>query len=143
MTFFFLRFLGLQVLQMEVPRLGVKLELQLPAYATATAMQDPNCVCDLHHSSQQHQILSKARGQNLMVPSWIGFLCAMMATPDIFFKIDIFNMIWEIKTLYFQLLNSLGVFWVCRIVLAFFISKRIPQISLSFSRIGSGSLRNH
>lgn len=52
-------------------------------------------------------------------------------------------MIWEIKTLYFQLLNSLGVFWVCRIVLAFFISKRIPQISLSFSRIGSGSLRNH
>ena len=26
---------------MEVPRLGVELELQLPAYTTATAMQDP------------------------------------------------------------------------------------------------------
>ena len=26
---------------MEVPRLGVKLELQLPVYTTATAMQDP------------------------------------------------------------------------------------------------------
>ena len=27
---------------MEVPRLGVQLALQLPAYTTATAMQDPN-----------------------------------------------------------------------------------------------------
>ena len=38
---------------MEVPRLGVKLELQLAAYTTAIAMQDPSLVCDLHHSSQQ------------------------------------------------------------------------------------------
>ena len=51
---------------MEVPRLGVELELQLPAYTTDTAMQDPSCVCDLHYSSQQHQIpnpLSEARDQ--------------------------------------------------------------------------------
>ena len=33
--------LGLPVGHMEVPRLGVKLELQLPAYATAIAMPDP------------------------------------------------------------------------------------------------------
>ena len=33
--------LGLHPGHMEVPRLGVKLELQLPAYTTATAMQDP------------------------------------------------------------------------------------------------------
>ena len=49
---------------MEVPRLGVKPELQLSAYTTATAMPDLTCVCDLHHSSQQRQILnplSKAR----------------------------------------------------------------------------------
>ena len=49
---------------MEVPRLEVKLELHLLAYTTATAMQDPSCICDLHHSSQQHWILnplSKAR----------------------------------------------------------------------------------
>ena len=39
---------------MEIPRLGVESELQLLAYATATAMQDPSHVCDLHHSSQQH-----------------------------------------------------------------------------------------
>ena len=39
-----------------------------------TAMQDPSCICDLHHSSEQHQILNplnKAsdRTCNLMVPS--------------------------------------------------------------------------
>ena len=43
---------------MEVPRLGIELELQLPAYTTATAVQDPNRICDLHHSSRQRQILN-------------------------------------------------------------------------------------
>ena len=38
--------------------IGVKLELQLPAYATVVAMPDPSCVCDLHHSSPQCQILN-------------------------------------------------------------------------------------
>ena len=33
---------------MEVPSLGVESELQLPAYATATAAQDPSCVYNLH-----------------------------------------------------------------------------------------------
>ena len=61
---------------MQVPRLETELELQLQAYATATEMQDLSCICNLHHSSQQHQILnplSKARDQthNLMVPSRI------------------------------------------------------------------------
>ena len=49
---------------MEVPRLGVQLELELPAYTRATATRDPSCVCDLHHSIRQHRILnqlSKAR----------------------------------------------------------------------------------
>ena len=49
---------------MEVPRLGVELEQQLPAYTTATAMWDLSLSCDLHRSSRQHQIpapLSKAR----------------------------------------------------------------------------------
>ena len=58
---------------MEVPRLGVKSELQLPAYTTAT---DPSLVCDLQHSSQQRRILdplSKAQDQTriLMNPSWV------------------------------------------------------------------------
>ena len=45
----------------EVPRLGVKLDLQLPPYTTATATQDLRCVCDLHHSSQQHPIFNPLR----------------------------------------------------------------------------------
>ena len=70
---------------MEVPRLGVELELQLAAYTTATAMQDPSLVCNRHHSSQQHQILnplSKARDWtcNLMDPSQIRFCCVTMGT---------------------------------------------------------------
>ena len=32
---------------MEVPRLGVESELQLPAYATVTAMPDPSHIYDL------------------------------------------------------------------------------------------------
>ena len=61
---------------MEIPRLGVQLELQLPAHTTATATQDLNRVCDLHHSSRQRRIsnpLSKGRDRtrNLMVPSRI------------------------------------------------------------------------
>ena len=39
--FFFFFFLGPYLWHMEVPRLGVESELQLLAYATAPAMQDP------------------------------------------------------------------------------------------------------
>ena len=51
-------FLGLHPWQMEVPRLGVESELQLPAYSTATAGPDLSHICDLHHSSWQPWILS-------------------------------------------------------------------------------------
>ena len=43
--FFFCLFLGPHL---EVLRLGVKSELQLPAYVTATAMPDPSLICDIH-----------------------------------------------------------------------------------------------
>ena len=43
---------------MEVPRLGVKLELQLLAYATAAATANQRCICDLHHSSWQRRVLN-------------------------------------------------------------------------------------
>ena len=48
---------------MEVPRLGVKSELQLLAYvtATATATPDPSHLCNLHHSSQQGWNLNPLR----------------------------------------------------------------------------------
>ena len=43
---------------MEVPRLGVKSELQLLAYAMATATWDLSYICNLHHCSWQCQILN-------------------------------------------------------------------------------------
>ena len=43
---------------MEVPRLGVKSELQLPAYTTATAMPNLNRICNLYLSLWQHRILN-------------------------------------------------------------------------------------
>ena len=73
---------------MEIPRLGVKLELQLMAYITAIATQDLSHVCDLYHSSWQHwipDILSKARDQTqiLMDTCRICFCCATTGTPHI------------------------------------------------------------
>ena len=58
--------LGPYLQHVEVPGLGVESQLQLPTYTTATAMQDPSHVCDLHPSSQQYWILNrliKARDQ--------------------------------------------------------------------------------
>ena len=60
-SFFLFCFLGLQLWHMEIPRIGVESELQLLAYTTATVMQDPSHVCDLHLSSWQHQILYRLR----------------------------------------------------------------------------------
>ena len=51
---------------MEVPRLGVELELELLVYTTATAMPDPNHIFNLHHSSWQRcmlNVLCEARDQ--------------------------------------------------------------------------------
>ena len=87
----FVCFLGLHLRHMEVPRLGVELELQLLTYATATATQDPSCFRDLGHSSQRSWIpdpLSKTRDQTciLMATSWICFHCATMGIPCLFFQ---------------------------------------------------------
>ena len=43
---------------MEVPKLEVQPELQLPVNTTATATSDPSHSCDLHHSSGQRWILN-------------------------------------------------------------------------------------
>ena len=87
--FLFFCFLGPHPQHMEVPRLGVKSELQLPAYAATTAMQDLSCVCDWHlyHSSQQCRIpdpLSEPRDQThiLKKTTQIHFLWATTGTPE-------------------------------------------------------------
>ena len=82
---------------MEVTRLGVELELQLLAYTTATAIQDTSHICNLHHSSWQHQIpnpLSEARDQtlNLMVLSRICFRCTTRGTPK---YVRLFKWLWN------------------------------------------------
>ena len=74
--FVFFVFLGPNLQHMEVPRLGVELELLLLASARATATPDPSHVCDLHHSSQQCRILNplneaRDRTRNIMVLSRI------------------------------------------------------------------------
>ena len=83
---------------MEVPRLGVELELQLPSYTTATVAPDPSPVCDLYHSSQQCQILNQLREARdrtckLMVPSQICFYCATTGTPflNFWFQTSLFE----------------------------------------------------
>jgi len=86
---------------MEVPKLGVKSELQLLAYTTATAMWDPSCVWDLHHHSWQCQILdplSKARVQThiLMDPSQIYFHCTTTGTTKKgFLKLRLIHLIFS------------------------------------------------
>ena len=60
-NFFFLVFLRPHLRHMKVSRLGVELELQLVAYTTAIAMPDPSCICDLHCSLWQCQILNPLR----------------------------------------------------------------------------------
>ena len=68
---------------MEVPRLGVRLELQPLVYTRATATRDPSRVCDLHHSSWQRRILnplSEARDRTRALTDTTGF-STPWATP--------------------------------------------------------------
>ena len=60
-TFVFV-FLGPHLQHMEVPRLRVELELQRPAYLTATATPDPSCILDLLRSSQPPDRYPTERG---------------------------------------------------------------------------------
>ena len=65
-----------------------RMGLQLLAYATDrdTAMQDPSCICNLYHISQQRLILnplSEARNRSriLMDASQVRYHCSAMGTP--------------------------------------------------------------
>ena len=68
--FFFLLFRAAHVAYRSFQARGrIGTELQLPAYTTAAATQDPYHVCNLHHSSQQRQILSPTKRDQRV--SWI------------------------------------------------------------------------
>ena len=63
-------FLGPHPWHMEVPKLGVKSELQLLAYTTATATSDLSSICDLYYNLRQYWILnplSEARDQTCIL----------------------------------------------------------------------------
>jgi len=80
---FFFSLLGLYLQHMEVPRLGVQSELQLPAYTTATATPEQSPVCDLDHSSRQLQILkpmSEIRAQTQDLMDTIQVRCCWTST---------------------------------------------------------------
>ena len=86
--FIYFVFLGLHLRYMEVPRLGVEL-----GYTSASAMPDPSCVCNLHHSSQQCWILNslyEARNQTCLLTSRIlvGFVSVepRQEFPELHFK---------------------------------------------------------
>ena len=77
-------FLGPHPQHMEIPRLGVESELQLPAYTTTPATRDLSLVYSLHHSSWQRWILnlrSKVRDRTCILmdtrqaPYRWNFLC--------------------------------------------------------------------
>ena len=82
-------FLWLHWWHTEVPRLGDKSELQLPANTTATATRDPRLVCHLHHSSQQRQSPDPRRARDrthiLMNTSQDRFRCATTETLRVLF----------------------------------------------------------
>ena len=84
--FFSFLLLGPHPRHMEVTKLGVKSELELTTYATATARPDPSHICSLHQSSPQPQILNTLREardwtHNLMAPSQIHFHCTTTGNP--------------------------------------------------------------
>ena len=97
--FFAFAFLGPHPWRMKVPRLGVGSERPLPAYTTATAMQDPSRVCDPHHHSRHRQIpdpLGEARDSTYILADARGipFRCATMGTPSIIFFI---SWMWKLR----------------------------------------------
>ena len=107
-NFFSFFFVGPHPWHMEVSRLGVELELQLPSFAPATATGDPSHVCSLHHSSKQCHILnplSQVRDliHILMDPSWIHYHWATMENVQVFF---FFFWFWFAVALFFKCVNA-------------------------------------
>ena len=112
--FFFFVFLGLHLQHMEVPRLGVELELLPPSYARVTATQDPSHVCNPHHSSWPCQILNplneaSERTRFLMDTNWF-----VIAEPQ-----------WECQ--------SWDFIFVCRVYITFNPLKMSPSLVLALS----------
>ena len=95
----FFVFLQPSLWHMEVSRLGVRSELQLPAYTTATTT--PGLSCILCCSSWQHQVLnplSEARDQTHILRQYIGFLTHWAAMGTLLLS---FLLLWDIWVVFF------------------------------------------
>ena len=104
---------------MEISRLGVKLELQVLAYTIARTMPDLSCVCNLHHSSQQHQILnllSRARDWThvciLMDTSWVCYCWVTRGTPKFGFLFISFSYMIAVARTSKAMLNKSSENWL-------------------------------
>ena len=97
--FFFSVFLGPHPRHMEVPRLGIKLELQ----PLATAMPDPSFVCDLHHSLWQYRSLTYWARPGIE-PASSGILVIFVSTEPwwelLSFWLTAFWMVWSSSSSY-------------------------------------------
>ena len=102
---------------MEVPRLGVELELQLPAYTPAMATPDLSGICGLCNRSQQfwifhlyllfkHQLcptgfieIPLTSISCFIIPSWVGIKYDWLSTyPQIFLLNAIIYSMFHFKT---------------------------------------------
>ena len=101
---FFFCFLGSHSWHVEITRIGVESELQLSAYATATAPPDPSHVCELCHSSQQCWIRNPLSRPGIKpTSSWIlvGFIST---SPQ--WELSVFCFWWSEVFLCFKLYSS-------------------------------------
>ena len=100
---------------MDIPGLGIKLELLLLTYTVATATPDPSRVCNLHHSSWQHWILnplSEARNQALILmdTSWVlNLLSHNRNSPFLLFYMKL--VFWILEKYLLALLTSESSFF--------------------------------
>ena len=74
LPFFF--FLRVHLQHMEIPRLGVKSELQLPAHTAAIGTWVPSLICNLPHSSRQCQMLNPLCGARDQTSILMDISCA-------------------------------------------------------------------
>ena len=79
--FLFFGFVGLHLQHMEISRLGVKTELQLPAYPTATATGHLSCICNLRWIRQCQILnpLSEVRPEGTRIVMDISRVCNLLS----------------------------------------------------------------
>jgi len=95
-------FLGPHPWHMEVPRLGVELELEPLTYTIATAIWDLSCVCNLYHSSWQHRILNppskpRIKPMSSWMPIRFSNLWATIWTPHYIVYIQVHFCVWPLN----------------------------------------------